>query len=168
MELIIKYSEFRKRQHSHFLHQYEIPTNYYISLPMPTRRFGVPAYVFFACPTSIRPGQPVNVDKPEMWGAIDAQKGKILLYAQTKVLPFSKQQFEKCIFPKISQSVEDQEALLHSLENVLTEAANLFFHNKAIDANLQVSLKEILGSYLPQIIFPFYQAVSPDFFEWLA
>lgn len=165
---LTNYIEFRKQQYAHFLYQYEIPTGYYVSLPLPTKRLGTPAYAFFASPSGVHPGHPVNIDAPEMWWAIDAQKGKILLYAQIKVLPFSKQKFERCVLPKVGRSLEEQEVLLQTLENLLTEAANIFFQNKTIDINLQTSLRKNLGLYLPQVIFPLYKAISPDFFEWLA
>jgi hypothetical protein len=164
---IINYAEFRQQQYTHFLYQYEIPTEYYVSLPMPTRRFGTPAYVLFSSPSSAHPGQLVSVDVPQMWWTIDAQRAKILLYAQTNILPFSKQKFERCTLPKVDRSLDEQEALLQTLENLLTEAANIFFQNETVEINLQTSLRENLRSYLPQVIFPLYQAISPDFFEWL-
>jgi len=164
---IINYAEFRKRQYAHFLCRYEIPTEYFISLPMPTKRFGAPAYALFASPSSMHPGKPVSVDIPQMWWAMDAQTEKILLFAQTKILPVSKQKLEPCTLPKIERTLDEQETLLKTLESQLTDVSNLFFQNGSVDGNLQFALKETLHAYLPEVIFPFYQAISPDFFDWL-
>lgn len=164
---ILGYHDIRKQQNTHFLYLNEIPTGYYVSLPLPTRRFGTPAYVFFASPSSMQPGRPVSVAAPRLWWAIDAQTGQLLLYAQTKILPLSKQQFDGVLLPIIERSLDEQEALLSRLESQLTIATEAFFQDVTLPIETHLAVAQSLSAYLPSILRPYYQALSSDFYEWL-
>ena len=54
----INYGEIRQRQRTHVLRQTEVPVDHAVSLPLPTLRWGRPAYACFASPAIRRPGQP--------------------------------------------------------------------------------------------------------------
>lgn len=164
---IINYLEFRKKQATHFLRRYEIPIEYSVSLPIPTRRFYISAYASFANLTTTILGKQVEIQPPDRWWAFDATTGQILVYARETVLPFSKENFNAVLLPSIQRSLEEQEDLLVRVEQGINDVCEAFFENKNTNDEKRKILQENLTHYLPENILPRYKALCPDFFEWL-
>src|SRR5215470_12331995 len=86
---LLSFSQIRERQKTHPLRQSEVPVEHAVSLPLPTKRWGEPAYAFFASPAFRIPGKPVEQGPPDRWWAVKAHGGAIMIYALWSVVRYT-------------------------------------------------------------------------------
>ncbi|MCZ0984483.1 hypothetical protein O1M54_00170 [Streptomyces diastatochromogenes] len=67
----------------------EVPLEHYVSTPLPTLRWGTPAYAVFAAPAVRAPRQPLLIDAPDRWWAVGITRPRLLMYALVSAAPFS-------------------------------------------------------------------------------
>ncbi len=158
-------AELRGRLRTHPLRLSEVPVEFEVSFPVPTRRFGPPAYAWFAGPCVRRPDGPAEHAPPDRWWAIDAATGRLLVYALAAVHPFADLPAAPVVVPVPPRSVADQRAAVERLEAALTAAATAFF--AGLPDATRPALREAVGAVLPDGLRPTYRALAPDFFDWL-
>jgi hypothetical protein len=145
-----------------------MPQEYRTSLAMPVRHFPVPAFAFFASATTILPDQPVVQDTPACWWVIGADDGQLLLFARWEILPFKEnQQWTEVSLPKITLSVIEYSILQDDFAKLMDAVTPDFFTSKSGDPEQKQSLSETISQLIPEVIYPQYQALAPDFFRWL-
>lgn len=164
---ITDYLVFRKKLLSHYINQYEVPVGYFTSIPLPSFRFEKPSYVMFASPSKMSPGKPVQLDVPNRWWAFDAVSCHLLFFAHTSIMPFSGQNFTPLELEPSNRSLDEQEQLLFRLNGLLNLMCKQFFERATVDKVSQNSLHQTLDLLLPPSVLPVYQALAPDFFDWL-
>ena len=67
----------------------EVPIQSYVSIPLPTRRFGRAAFASFCCPEHLVIGQKPEVAPPDRWWLFDERAEHLLCYSITAVTPFA-------------------------------------------------------------------------------
>ena len=164
---ILSYSELRERQKTHYLRQYEIPVEHSLSWPVPTLRWGIPAYAYFASPAQRVLGKPLVLSAPDRWWLIDARNGHLLLYALTRVQPFGGTEWPDVEFPAVQRNMAEQKILLASLEEHMAVAADKFLSGGELSSLEQIDLKAAFAALIPNSLAAQYHALAPDFFEWL-
>ena len=164
----MSYKEMRQRQFSHMLRRSEIPIEYEVSLPLPTKRWGRAAYASFASPAIREPDQLMRQEAPDRWWIIDASSGRLLLYALWNILPYAQDvQWSMVTLPPVALSLEELEEKLDSLETLIETLAPSFFLNEEGARVQRHTLLQALKEYLPEPLYPQYYALTPDFFAWL-
>lgn len=164
---ILPYSEIRERMRAHPLRQAEIPIEHAISLAMPTRRFGVPGYVYFASPATRSVGDPVRQSPPDRWWVLSAQTGGLLIYALWEVQPFAEQEWSVSELPPVLFSVVELRQSLEKIEQLLDQVVADFFAGQAGNRAALHTLSALLSANLPAPLLPQYRTLAPDFFAWL-
>lgn len=165
---LLTFSEIRARQRNHVVRQAEIPVEYSVSLPLPTRRAGLPSYAFFAAAAQRRPEQPTIEDVPDRWCLLDAAGGRLLLYALCQVVPFAPgASFAPVTLPLVTRSIEAIRTALRELEAALDGVVGDFFAGRPGAPVARMDALTRLEDYLPAPLLPTYRALVPDFFTWL-
>lgn len=167
MMKILTYAELRQSQKTHYLRQHEIPVEHSLSWPVPTLRWGIPAYACFASPAHRMPGKPLVQGPPDRWWLIDARNGHLLLYALTRLHPFSQEAWSDVEFPAVQRSLAEQKELLAGLEQHMATAADRFLSGEQLSSSEQADLKAVFSALVPDSLAAQYHALVPDFFEWL-
>lgn len=164
----LSYDEIRKRDAASALRLAEVPVEYAVSLPLPTKRFGRPGYAVFASPAVREPGKPVEQGAPDRWWIIDAHTGHTLLYALCDMLPIAQDTAWKPeILPSPAASLEELKTEQVAVAEALNAQAPAFFSDRPGDPSPRHLLLERLQRLLPKVLMPQYRAVAPDFFRWL-
>jgi len=159
------YDRIRKEFAQHPVRRAELPIGYETSLPLPTKRFGRPAYAGFAGPAEVAPGGPLWLGAPDRWWAIDAAEPRLVLYALTRTVPFSAiDPAAEVLIPVPGRTYEQAEEDLAVLTELMTPAAEAFF---GPGAPPEPDLAAVLRSVLPEPALDWYRALAPDFFAWL-
>src|SRR5262249_49277433 len=73
----------------HYLRRSEIPMEHLVSLPMPTLRYGEPAFALHACATVREASGTQSCRPPDRHWAIAAHTKTLLFYARTSILPLA-------------------------------------------------------------------------------
>jgi hypothetical protein len=173
-ENLMSYARVRKESAEHPMFRHEVPVESWLSLPMPTRRWGQPGYARFACPAIRRPRQPLQLRGPDRWWLLGAERGELLVYGRTAALPFGAvPPADATGSVAVPQSTRPAAAALEELrllDEMMQRAAGPFFSGQPADddATLRVDLREIIRA---QVAAPealgWYRALTPDFFSWL-
>ncbi len=163
---LLTFTEARQRLRTHPLRLAEIPQEFAVSLPLPTRRWREPAYAVFAGPAIRRPGQPTEHDPPDRWWVMAAQSGHTLIYALTRVQHFCDTPCGRVAVSPQGTLVEVQQALERAAAS-LDRLAPLFFVGEPGGADDRRALYQALASLVPPPLLPQYRALTPDFFAWL-
>jgi hypothetical protein len=164
----ISYKEMRERQFSHMLRRSEIPIEYEVSLPLPTKRWRRAAYASFASPAIRQPDQLMRQEAPDRWWIMDAYSGRLLLYALWNVLPYAEGvQWSTVTLPPVPQSLAELQEKLDSLETLMETLAPSFFMGEEGVRVQRHTLLQGLKAYLTEPLYPQYYALTPDFFAWL-
>ncbi|HLJ57630.1 MAG TPA: hypothetical protein VKT77_21525 [Chthonomonadaceae bacterium] len=164
----LSYTEVRQRQRNSPLRQAEIPVEYAVSLPLPTRRFGAAVYASFASPAQRQPHQPMRQGGPDRWWAVDARTGHLALYAQTTVVPIAgSTQWDTVTLPAVESTVDELRQGIARIEEKMNALAPAFFGGEAGDKAGRNELLAALEKILPAPILPQYRAIAPDLFAWL-
>lgn len=164
----LPYSEVRKRQRTHVLRQTEVPIDHAVSLPLPTLRWGRPAYACFAGPALRRPGAPAEQAPPDRWWAVDAANGHLVAYALWSAVPFADGvQWSRVVLPAPVGGIAALQSLVETIELLIESLAPAFFDRQPGDAQARQALAEALRVFVPEPLRPQVQALTPDFFAWL-
>jgi hypothetical protein len=166
--MIQTYDRAAKEFAEHLLRTAEVPVEDFVSDPLPTLRWSRPAYAGFACPAAGIPPQPLKLGAPVRWWAIGADDGRLLVYALVSVISFSDSPLEGPVTVRpagrsFSAAKEDHRLL----GQLMTAAVPAFFGGESGDGNLRGDLAGVIGQVLPPELMPWYEALAPDFFDWL-
>jgi hypothetical protein len=164
----MSFEEMHERMKTHHAIRSTVPTEHTISFPLPTRRWGEPAYACFACPALRRAGQPLRQGVPDRWWAIHARNGQLVVYALWQALPYaSNVQWAPVTLQSEQRSIAEQEQTRASIGLLMDALVPSFFVGEAAELQTRHALKEMLLAYLPEPLLPWYRALVPDFFAWL-
>ena len=165
---MLNYSEARKRYDNSIFRKTQIPVEHAVSLPMPTKRLGIPGYAYFASPALRLPGEPVEQDPPDRWWIMDADSGLILIFAQWKVMPFTTDvNWTGGSLPPVSANIDELRQVITDIENKMDVLAPAFFEDMPGNSKTRKDLAQTLTKYIPEPLLPQYCALAPDFFAWL-
>lgn len=147
----------------------EVPREHAVSLPLPTKRWGVPGFACFASPALRSPGKPLSQSPPDRWWVVDARNGHLLLFALTTAQPFAVgASWGTVTLPPQTRSLDEMRQDRARLEDLLSEQATQFFRGERGDSSARQKLREALERHVPEALLPQYRALAPDFHEWLA
>jgi hypothetical protein len=164
----LSYTDVLHRQRNDALRQAEVPLEFAVSLPMPTRRWAGAGYAFFASPAVRRPGQPMEQGAPDRWWVVDARTGRTITYSLSKALPFADgATWEWVTLPPVKRTIDEMRQALKQIEELMNVLAPAFFRGEAGDAGARKELLTALNGQVPEPIQPEYRALAPDFFAWL-
>lgn len=151
----------------HWLRRSEIPLGHVVSLPIPTMRLGAPGFAFFAAAPVREPSQAWRLSPPDRHGVVAAAGASLLLYARTSAVPLATTgtAWSTVMAPASKESPQALSARLLSLEPIMDQAADAFFDSAP--ARLGPLLASELEAVVGGTVFPFYQALAPDFIAWL-
>jgi hypothetical protein len=151
----------------HFLRRWEIPLEHHLSLPLPTQRYGEPAFAFYACPIVREPPAAPRCRPPDRHWAFSANSGALLFYAQISVLPLAPPG-ESWSVVTLEASADTVTALvdqLNALAPIMDRASAAFFDGEGYPHGEQ--LAEEFVRTVGRSVLPFYRAMAPDFLGWL-
>jgi hypothetical protein len=153
----------------HPLRQSEIPIEHAVSLPMPTRRFGSPAYAFFAAPAIRRPGAPTVHGAPDRWWVLSALGAHVEVYAVTSIFSFAEngQVWESTEVPAPTATIPELQSSLKEFEALMDVTVPDFFSGASADPEHASTVLRALGEQIPRPLMDQYRALARDFFEWL-
>jgi hypothetical protein len=163
----LRYSEIRKRLHAHFLAQSEVPVEHAVSLPLPTRRCGMPGYAFFASPAVRLSGKPVEQGAPDRWWVFGAENGRLLLYALCSAVPFGPGTWPSGVLSPVKGTIAELQAGFKNLEGLMDPLALEFFDREVGSPDARRELKQALESISPRELLPQYRSLASDFFDWM-
>lgn len=169
---LLSYHDIRARERSHPFFQREVPVEHFKSLPMPTLRWGGPAFASFASPAKRAPRQPLVVSAPDRWWSISATNGRLQAYALASAVPFTDADLGGSVTispPGGAQSttLAEQKAHLDAVEALFDGATAAFFAGQPGAPEARAALAEALRTVIPAELAPLYRALTPDFFAWL-
>jgi len=145
-----------------------VPTEFFQSIGIPTLRWSIPSYAFFASPALKGPNKPLEVGAPERYWVADARNGRLVLFAQWKALPFATDvEWMRVTVPKSGRTMEqfrDDAATIDALLRVLVSS---FFAGERGEDDKREHLRSLLTHHIPDVLKPQYRALTPDFFDWL-
>ena len=161
------YPEINKRWASHPLLLAELPTGMTLSLPLPSKRWGAPAYAWFASPTR-RVGSVWEQSPPDRWFVVDAASARLMVYARQDSLPFADaSQWSATTLPLLPRPIAELKTIQSKLQECMTAVAAQFFADHPGDAAARRALLAYLIESVAPPILPQHRALTPDFFSWL-
>lgn len=146
----------------------EVPVEHAISLPIPTRRWGLSGYAYFAAPAFRDPEGPTRQSPPDRWWVIDARRTRLLVYALASAMQFdSGATFLPCELPAGTRALDELRRAHVRLDQAMNAVVADFFLGQpgAVDARRLAS--ECWADLVPEPLAPIYRALAPDFFAWL-
>lgn len=146
----------------------EVPVEHAVSLPIPTLRLQTPAFIHFASPAFRDPEGPVWQSPPDRWWAIDATRGRLLIYSLVKVHSFTQQSFARVELHSNVQTVDDLRQLHSELDAAIDSVLADFFAAVPGDSAILARVLELLNRAIPAELMPIYRELATDFFRWLA
>jgi hypothetical protein len=165
---LLTYAEARKALDRHPLRSRDVPMEYQVALPVPSLRWGPPAYAVFAGAAGRRPGMPRHLAVPDRWWAIDARSGRLLVFADTALIPFADADLgESVTVAPTGRSARAVLAEIAALAELMELAVPAFFDGVAPDPTLATDLRHRWQAVLPADTARWYRALAPDFFAWL-
>ncbi len=165
---LMTYTELRGNERVTTLRRLEIPNEHAVSLPLPTKRWGEPAYAFFASPARRRPRQPMEQAPPDMWWAISAVDARLLIYAASSILPYAKDEgWKRVTLPRDTRTLDQAKNDISVIERSIDDLAPAFFEGDRGSESVRHTLIQALVQHVPDLLMPQYLTLVPDFFEWL-
>jgi hypothetical protein len=161
------YAQVRRRWTELAVREHEVPTEHEVSLPLPSLRWGGPAYASFAGPASRTPGAPLRVGTPDRWWATRASDLALLVYALTGVVPFADELPAGPVLAATNRSMREVRADQELFTGLMAGAVPRFFAGEPAGAVLGADLTAAVGVVLPAGLLPWYRRLTPDFFDWL-
>ncbi|GAB3280522.1 hypothetical protein GCM10027347_55710 [Larkinella harenae] len=169
----LTYKTIRRTVSTHYIRQAEVPTDYFVSLPLPTLRAGIPAFACFASAfireipeadsnTPIR----ITYSPPDRWWLLSARGQYLLQYTMCSLLNFTDRSFEHFSVTDTRSLVEVQK-LLKTIEQYLETIVPAFFEKSPVSEETKKNLHEALTEFIPPQQLHIYDALVPDFFQWL-
>ena len=166
--ILLTFSEVLARWRAHPLRQSEIPIEHEVSLPIPTKRWGEPAYVFFAAPGVREKGRRSQTGAPDRWWAIAAHGGRVLAYALLDVVPLvDVPRSEREAAAGSPATVAEHRQRLSTIEALMDTLALAFFEGRQPDEALKGTLATTLAAHVGAERLDGYRAFAPDFMAWL-
>jgi hypothetical protein len=164
----LTYRQAREQQRSHPLRLAEVPVEHAVSLPLPTLRWGTPAYAQFAAPALRSPEGPQQEGPPDRWWALDARSGRLLVYALVSAVPFAAgAPLEAVTLPPAGCTLDELRRRHAQLEGVLGGLSPEFFAGRQGDPAARRQAADLLAAVIPAALLGRYRAFAPDFFAWL-
>lgn len=148
--------------------QGEVPIGHAVSLPMPTRRFGFPAYAAFASPAVREPEQAVVQGPPDRWWLLDARTGGVALFALCSVFRFVESAFGKVVLPHPLGTVAELRQQLNEIQNQMDKLAPCFLRGEDGEPEARHRLHQALKNRIPDVLWLQYESLAPDFLAWLS
>jgi hypothetical protein len=166
--LHLEYIEIAKRIAQHPLMAAELPTAMYVSMPLPTLRWGGPGYASFSAPTSRQPDQTAIQGAPDRWWLFDAGSARLKVYALTSCFPFAPDAlFSDVEIPSLKCPPVEFRALLAETRERMAPLARCFLEKQIADSTSRSNLRDLLRQIIPVSIEDRHRALAPDFFDWL-
>lgn len=163
------YAQARKLLMTHCVKSAEVPTDSYVSYPMPTKRWHLPAWACFSGSTSARPVAQ-DTFEPNRWWAVNAQSGRLIAYADEKaVSAFSiAAEHHRLVsrtteFQSIDEAVEASRQLERSLDLVVE---HFLIGRPAPERNRREAISAIQAAISANLICH-YETFADDFIAWL-
>jgi len=151
----------------------QVAIGHHVSFPLPTRRFGRPAWAQFSAPSAARPGVS-TVGLPDRWWALDAERGSLAAYAFEDIVPMVKRAADSAphtngviTLKGGGRSLDEVKRALARLEHSLGQVTELFFDGRSAPASNRAEALAALKDTISPELMPFYRALAPDFFAWL-
>jgi hypothetical protein len=144
----------------------EVPTEYFVSLPLPTLRCGAPGYACFAAPALYADSR-TTVDTPDLWWVSDSAGRHMLLFAWFTAYPFGEIAAGRQKLTPVAATMDEVRSQEDAINALMSEAAPVFFAGDPGRGELRLNLATALGKALAPEITPWYRALAPDFFAWL-
>lgn len=160
----LPYAQVRRHLVRATLRRDEVPIEHEVSLPVPTLRWGVPAYACFAAPAARLPGEPVRLDPPDRWWAVRADTLVLVTYALTAAVRFTDAALDPVVLPPSGRSGRDGREDRRVLDELLGAAATAFLAGHPVDPILRDDLTAALAAVVPAPVLPWYRLLTPDFF----
>lgn len=149
------------------LRQSELPIGHYLSLLVPTTRWGEPGFAFFASPCIRRLDGPSEQAAPDRWGVL-AVRDQLILYARVVALPLpGKVSSGVRVLRSTDATVQEVQTNLARLEEIMEMAAPVFFARQPITEETRRVLQVAFSQVVPEPLLSDYRALSPEFFDWL-
>lgn len=166
---LLSYADALTALDGHPLRRRDVPTEYELSLPVPTRRWATPAFAVFAGAAVRRPHAPKRLAAPDRWWAVDVHRGRLLAYGLTAALPFADTPLSgPVVVPPISRSVDAVAADHDVLARLMDRALPAFLDPATtLPAALHTDLGRLWDALVPDGCADWYRALAPDFFSWL-
>ena len=165
---LLPYQQIYKQMQTHPIRQTEIPIEHSITLPLPTNRWKVPAYAFFASPVIRTPSVEPEQAPPDMWWITDAYTGRLLLYSKWSIMPFiDNVEWQSQKLPTVTKDVSIMQKQIEELIILMNTTISGFFGHKDVRDSTRSATLELLLDYIPEPITEQYNSLVPDFFEWL-
>lgn len=162
------YDEVKRRLMRHPLRLSEIPNASFVSLALPTQRLSQPGYAFFTAAAARPEGNAPNQQPPASWGVLDARRGRLILYADVAVMPFSDEAFEAVTLEPVDGSLAALRAAHERIVQLIDSLAPAFFEGEAGQPDERRELERLLETSISRPLIPRYRQLAPDFWSWLA
>lgn len=174
IESWLKYAIVRQLTNTHSIRQGEVPTEYFVSFPLPTLRFGLPAYACFAAASS-RKVPPIGStelleitqQQPDRWWLFSARSEQLLQYAQCQLTNFTDQPLPEQITFTDSRKLSEVRQAMKTFDHLMENVVIAFFNQLPVDSSLRHNLQAILHELIIPDQLPVYESLVPDFFAYL-
>ena len=175
IESWLRYATVRQLTNTHSIRQGEVPTEYFVSLPLPTLRFALPAYACFAAASS-RKVPPVGSteqleitqQRPDRWWLFSARSEQLLQYAQCQLTDFTDNPLPEHITFTDSRKLSDVRQLMKTFDQLMENVVVSFFNQSPVDPSLRQDLLTTLNELIIPEQLPVYASLVPDFFAYLS
>lgn len=162
------YKEFSLLEKKNKIRESEIPVGHYISWPMPIIEKNLKGFISFASPALRQPDQPMKIGTPDRWWILNADNGKLIVYALCTAMPYANYKFhEPFTLPKIQLSIQEIRQKQDSMAILMDSIVIDFFDQKPINLTTRNAILEIYKALIPGSLFSDYRVIAPQFFSWL-
>lgn len=146
----------------------EVPIEHAVSLPIPTLRWGLPGFGYFASPAVRNPDGPTQLAAPDRWWGIDARRGRLVFYALTSAMPLTPH-IDPDSFASSTGglTIDDLRQLHRELEQSIDGVLDSFFEGRCADQASRRRVVDLLQAVVGNPQMGAYRALAPDFWAWL-
>ncbi len=174
IESWLSYAAVRQLTHTHSTRQGEVPTEYFVSLPLPTLRFGLPAYACFASASSRRvppvgsiESLEITQQRPDRWWLFSARSEQLLQYAQCQLIDFTDRTLPEHITFTDARQLSDVRLAMKTFDHLMEKVVVSFFRQSPVDYSVHHDLQTVLNQLITPVLLPVYESLAPDFFTYL-
>ena len=168
------YAQVRRNQMISPLRTECVPVGHYVSLPLPTRRYGEPGFIAFAAPAQRVAEGPATVGPVDRWWVVAAAGCRPMAYALAGVQPDWTRDIEspsgEPATADAELTLEERRQALGVLQDVLMsdELLEAFFAGQSFAQDNRRAVLNTLSLLIPAELAPTYRAMASDFLTWLA
>jgi hypothetical protein len=165
----MRYQRVRAEFAAHPVRRADVPVQHALSLPVPTRRWGRPAWAGFAGAAHRVPDRPLRLAVPDRWWALLADRPRLLAYNLTAAAPFTDAALTPVEVDHRDRTVTDLREDLRQLDELMDAVAPAFLADRAGRELAEPcgDLAEVFSAYVTAAALGWYRALAPDFFGWL-